>query len=468
MGTLSPLPPGPRAPAVVNPARLMTRPIESLLGWHRRYGDVVTVPLLIFGTGVYVADVDAIREMFTGDQSDLHAGEANAPLAAVLGERSLLVLDGPEHLRQRRLLLPPLKGSAVHESRAVIREVAEAEAARWRVGERFAVRERTRALTFEVIARIVFGVTEAARIERLHRVLTAVLDATVLLALPELLRRDLGRWSPWGRLRRLLERADALIYEEIAQRRRQSDRAERGDVLSLLLQTRDEDGRPMTDRELRDELMTMLLAGHETTATSLAFTFDLLLHTPTVLARLTDEPDDGAYVGAVVTESLRLRPVIDAAERTAPRTIAGHALPAGIRVYPNIVAMHYREDLYPEAAAFRPDRFLDGRAGTCAWLPFGGGIRRCIGAPLAEAEIAEVTRVVLSRVRLRAVQPAPDRVVMRGITLVPRHGVEVEVVAQAARAAGTPAARARSAGMSRSTHSPEAAVSPATMPVAPP
>ena len=470
MSTMPPLPPGPRAPAVVNSARLTARPIESLLGWHRRYGDVVTVPLLIFGTGVYVADGDAIREMFTGDQSDLHAGEANAPLAAVLGERSVLVLDGPEHLRQRRLLLPALKGSALHESRTAIRQVAEAEVARWQVGERFAMRERMRALTFEVIARIVFGVTEPARIERLHRVLTAVLDATVLLALPEFLRRDLGRLSPWGRLRRLLARADALIYDEIALRRRQSDLADRGDVLSLLLQASDEDGGTMTDRELRDELMTMLLAGHETTATSLAFTLDLLLHTPTVLARVTDDLDDDAYVRAVVSESLRLRPVIDAAERTlqAPRTVAGHDLPAGIRVYPNIVAVHYREDLYPDATAFRPERFVDGRAGTYTWLPFGGGIRRCIGAALAEAEIAEVLRVVLSRVHLHAVRSMPDAVVMRGITLVPRHGVEVEVVAQAARAAGTAAARERSAGMSRSTQNPESAVSPATMPIAPP
>ena len=447
MGAMRSLPPGPKAPAAVNSARLMARPIESLLGWHDRYGDVVTVPLLIFGTGVYVADAAAIREMFTGDQSDLHAGEANAPLAAILGEHSVLVLDGPEHLRQRRLLLPPLKGSAVHNSRAVIREVAEAEVARWMVGERFAMRERMRALTFEVIARIVFGVSEPARVERLHHALTALLDATAVLMLPEFLRRDLGRLSPWGRLRRLLARADALVYEEIALRRRQPDLAERGDVLSLLLAARDEDGRPLTDQELRDELMTMLLAGHETTATSLAFTFDLLLHNPTALARLAEDLDDRAYVDAVVTESLRLRPVIDAAERTlkAPRRVAGRDLPAGIRVYPNIVAVHHREDLYPEPAAFRPERFLDGRTSTYTWLPFGGGTRRCIGAALAEAEISEVVRVVLSRVQLRPVRAEPDHVVMRGITLVPRHGVEVEVTRRSDRDARVAASAAQQA-----------------------
>lgn len=429
------LPPGPRAPAAVNTARLVARPIESLLGWHERYGEAVTVPLVMFGTGVYVSDPQAIRELFVGDQSDLHAGEANAPLSAVLGERSVLVLDGPEHLRHRRLLLPPLKGSGVREYRPVIRDVAEREVDRWQPGERFAMRDRMRALTFEVIARIVFGVTEPDRIDRLHHALTAVLDATAMIALPGMLRRDLGPLSPWGRFRRRLAVADALVYEEIARRRRDADRDQHDDVLSLLLAARDEEGRAFTDVELRDELMTMLLAGHETTATALAFVFDLLLHEPATLARLRDELADGggdAYLNAVVTESLRLRPVIDAAERTlvTPREVAGHRLPAGIRVYPNIAAVHLREDLYPEPRAFRPERFLDGQTTSYSWLPFGGGIRRCIGAALAEAEIAEVLRVVVPRVDLRAQRPQLDRVVMRGITLVPRHGAPVEVGAR--------------------------------------
>ena len=438
------LPPGPRAPAWVNHIRLTTRPIESLLSWHERYGDAVTVPLLIFGTGVYVRDPDAIRAMFTGDQSDHHAGEANAPLSVVLGERSVLVLDGPEHLRQRRLLLPSFQGAAVHGYRKIIREVAAAEVARWRVGDRFAMRNRMRALTFEVIARVVFGVYEPERIARLHKALTAVLDAAPLIVLPALLRRDLGRFTPGGHLARLLKRADALVYEEVARRRQVPDLADRDDALSLLLSARDEDGQPMSDVELRDELMTMLLAGHETTATALAFAFDLLLHNHTVLARLADELADesDAYLNAVVAEALRLRPVIDAAERTLmrPMTIAGHDLPAGIRVYPNITAVHLREDLYPEPTAFRPERFLDGRTQSYSWLPFGGGIRRCIGAALAQAEIAEVLRVVLPRVTLRASRAHLDPVVMRGITLVPRHGTHVEVTART-RPTSTDAAR---------------------------
>ena len=425
-----PLPPGPRAPAVVNMAHLVQRPIESLVGWRERYGDVYTVPLIVFGVGVYVCDPEAIRGMLTGDQSDLRAGEANAPLSPVLGDRSVLVLDGREHMRQRKLLLPPFQGSAVQSFRTVIREVAEAEIDRWREGEEFVMRERMRALTFEVIIRAVFGVTERERIERLRSALVSLLEMQMIFALPSALRRDLGRLSPWGQFQRRLKVADALLYEEIARRRLQADLEQRTDVLSLLLRARDEEGEPMSDVELRDELMTMLLAGHETTATGLAFAFDLLPRSPEVLARLRDELGGGdTYLDAVVTETLRLRPVVDAAERTLtePRTIGGWDLPAGIRVYPAIAVVQLREDLYPQPHEFRPERFVEEEAPSYAWLPFGGGIRRCIGAALAQAEMAEVIRTVVSRVDLEPTRPEREPVVMRGITLVPRHGTPVRV-----------------------------------------
>jgi cytochrome P450 family 135 len=426
-----PLPPGPRAPAAVNMARLVQRPVESLVGWRERYGDIYTVPLMIFGVGCYVSDPEAIREMLTGDQSDLLAGEANAPLSPVVGRKSLLTLDGREHLRQRKLLLPPFQGSAVHSFREVIREVAEAEVGSWRDGQELVMRERMRALTFEVIVRAVFGVTERERIERLRGALVALLDMQMIVALPSALRRDFGRWSPWGRFQRRLRAADALLYEEIERRRSAPDLEERTDVLSLLLRARDEEGEPMTDLELRDELMTMLLAGHETTATGLAFAFDLLPRNPGALARLRDELicEDDTYLEAVVTETLRVRPVIDASERTLtePRTICGWKLPAGIRVYPAIVVVHLRDDLYPEPYEFRPERFVEEDAPSYAWLPFGGGIRRCIGAALAQAEMAEVIRAVISRVDLEPVRPDPEPVVMRGVTLVPRHGTPVRV-----------------------------------------
>jgi cytochrome P450 len=426
-----PLPPGPRAPAAINMARLIQRPLESMVGWRRRYGDVFTVALPIFGVGVYVADPDAIRGMLTGDQSDLHAGEANEPLSPVLGDKSVLILDGREHLRQRKLLLPPFQGSAIQSFRAVIREVAAAEVDGWTTGQSFALRERMRALTFEVIVRAVFGVTERERIERLRGALVSLIDMQAVFVMPQALRRDLGPWSPWGQFQRRLREADALLYEEIARRRGEADLEDRTDVLSLLLRARDEDGGAMTDVELRDELMTLLLAGHETTATGLAFAFDLLLREPRVLARLREEldGDDDTFLDAVVTESLRLRPVIDANERTLtePRRIGGWELPAGIRVYPAIAIVQLREDLYPGANEFRPERFLEEEAESYAWLPFGGGIRRCIGAALAQAEMAEVIRTVVSRTDLEPDRPEREPVVMRGVTLVPRHGTPVTV-----------------------------------------
>ena len=425
------LPPGPRAPAPLNLARFARRPLDVLLRWHARYGDVFTVRFTGFGAGVYVADPLAIRELFSGDQSDLRAGEANSIMEPLLGPHSVLVLDGPEHLRQRRLLLPPFQGSHVGAFREIICEVADREVSSWRPGQRLVLRERMRALTFEVICRAVFGVTERARVEQLRTALMAVIDTGTVLLATTPLRADLGPLSPGGRLVRRRRAADALLYEEIAARRRASDLDRRSDVLSLLLCARDEHGHTMTDVELRDELFTLLAAGHETTATGLAFALDLLLRNPRVLGRLRDElaGDDDAYLEATVKEVLRLRPIIDAAQRTlaTPRTVAGWELPAGVKVYPGIALVHHRADLYPRPFAFRPERFLEDGAESYAWLPFGGGIRRCIGAALAQAEMAEVLRVVVGRVELAPERPQPDPVVLRGVTLAPKHGVPVRV-----------------------------------------
>jgi len=426
------LPPGPRAPAVLNTVRFARRPLGLLREWRARYGDVFTVRMTGFGTGVYVADPDAIRELFTGDQSDLRAGEANSFMEPVLGAHSVLVLDGPEHLRQRKLLLPPFQGSRVAAFREVIRDVAEREVASWHSGTQLVLRQRMRALTFEVICRAVFGVTQPERVERLRERLVAVIDSSPIFMIAPAARADLGPLSPGGRFAARRRAADDALYEEIERRRHQPDLAQRSDVLSLLLCARDEDGRGMTDAELRDELFTMLGAGHETTATALAFAFDLLLRHPPALARLRQEierGEDDAYLDAVVKETLRLRPVIDAAERTltVPRTVAGWELPAGVKVYRAIALVHLREDLYPRAHEFRPERFLEDGAESYSWLPFGGGIRRCIGAALANAEMAEVLRIAVPAVELRPLRERPDPVVLRGITLAPKHGVKVAV-----------------------------------------
>lgn len=426
------LPPGPRTPAAVNVGLFALRPLDTLLACQRRYGNVFTVKFIVFGTGVYVAEPDAIKELLTGDQSDLLAGEANSFMAPVLGSHSVLVLDGPEHMRQRKLLLPPFQGSRIDGFREVVREVAEREVSSWRPGQRLVLRERMRALTFEVISRAVFGVTEPAQVERLRRAFGAVLDLSPLYFVSSWLRRDLGRWSPGRRFVERLRVADQLVLAEIGRRRAEPDLRDRADVLSLLLRARDEEGRGMSDAEVRDELFTMLAAGHETTATELAFAFELLMRNPAAGSRLRDELEagrDDSYLDAVVKETLRLRPVIDAAERTLtrPRTVAGWELPAGIRVYPGILLTHMREDLYPRAREFRPERWFDAGVESYTWLPFGGGIRRCIGAALAQAEIAEVLRVAIPAVELAPVRKRPDPVVLRGITLAPRFGVQVDV-----------------------------------------
>jgi cytochrome P450 len=439
------LPPGPRSPAVVNSLRFAYRPLAVLREWRRRFGDVFTVRFLGFGAGVYVADPKAIRELFTGDQSDLRAGEANSFMEPVLGANSVLVLDGLEHLRQRKLLLPPFQGSRVAAFREVIRDVAEREIAGWRPGGELVLRERMRVLTFEVICRAVFGVTQPERVERLRQPLMAVVDSSPLFMVSRAARADLGPLSPGGRFVRRLRAADAVLHEEIERRRSEPDLGERSDVLSLLLRARDEHGEAMTSTELRDELFTMLAAGHETTATGLAFAFELLLRNPAVLARLREEleaGEDDAFLDAVVKETLRLRPVLDAAERTltVPRTVAGWELPAGVRVYPGIALVHMREDLYPRAREFRPERFLEEGAESYSWLPFGGGIRRCIGAALAQAEMAEVLRIAVPAVELRPLRERPDPVVLRGITLAPRYGVRVAVGRSASPARRAPVA----------------------------
>jgi cytochrome P450 family 135 len=428
------LPPGPRAPSPIQTALFMRWPRQMLTRWHRRHGDAFTTHYLTFGRGVYVADPAAIRELFTGDQSDLLAGDANSFLEPILGKHSVLVLDGPEHLRQRRLLLPPFQGSRVNAFRSAVRDVAEREVDCWRPGDELVMRDRMRALTFEVICRAVFGVTEPERVERLRAAFAALLDSSTLFMAFPLARKDLGPWSPGRRFAQRLRAVDDLLYEEIARRRAEANLEERTDVLSLLMLARDEDGRPMTDAELRDELVTMLGAGHETTATSLAFAIELLMRHPDKLARLRAAIDDDggdAWLEAVMRETMRLRPVIDAAERTLTkqRQVAGYDLPPGVKVYPAIYLVHQRPDLYPDPQAFKPERFLEAEAESYSWLPFGGGIRRCIGAALAQAEMIEALRVIVPRVELLPLRRDADPVVLKGVTLAPKHGVRVRVIA---------------------------------------
>jgi cytochrome P450 len=387
---------------------------------HARYGDVFSSRFPFFGRVVYVANPELVKEVFTGDPEVFHAGEANATvLGDALGKHSLLTLDEGPHLSQRKLLLPPFHGQAVRRYAEVMAEATAREVERWPVGRPFALRPRMQAITLEVILRAVFGVREGERMdlfrERIPRLgeLSNVLD-----------------WVPFagaGRFRRAIEAVDELLYAEIAERR--ADGRDGDDVLTLLLRARHEDGSPMSDVELRDELMTLLTAGHETTATGLSWAFERLLRTPRVMERVLSSLDDEEYLDAVVKETLRVRPVIVDVARKLTRDIevAGWRLPAGTLVLPAIAAIHMRPDLYPAPEEFRPERFLNGGAESYAWIPFGGGVRRCIGASFAQVEMRVVLREVVSRVRLRAESARAERGQVRHVTVVPARGCRVVV-----------------------------------------
>jgi cytochrome P450 family 135 len=431
-------------PSLLQAAFVTASPYGWMVRRWRRYGDVFSSRFPIFGRVVYVADPALVKEVFTGDATTFHAGEANTlALGDALGEHSLLTLDEGRHLSQRKLLLPPFHGESVRRYVEVMAEATEREVASWPVGKEIELRPRMQAITLEVILRAVFGVRDDERMDLFRERIPPLGETTSVLNWLPFMDRDLGGITPAARFRRALAAVDELIYAEIAERRGAPDgRAslctghrpalahdQRDDVLSLLLGARHEDGSPMTDAELRDELMTLLTAGHETTATGLAWAFERLLRTPRVLERLTGSLEDDDYLDAVVKETLRVRPVIvDVARKLTRETeVAGWRLPAGTLVLPAIAVLHARPDLYESPEEFRPERFLDGGTESYAWIPFGGGVRRCIGASFAQVEMRTVLREVLRRVRLRAPTMRPERGVVRHVTVVPGRGARAVV-----------------------------------------
>jgi cytochrome P450 len=433
------LPPGPRLPGVVQAVRFSRDPIGYLERNRRRYGDVFTIPFPAFGRLVYVADPALVKQVFTGDPATYHAGAANArALEPILGRHSLLTLDGDEHMSQRKLLLPPFHGEAVRRYRDLIAGIAAREVERWPVGKPFELRPRMQAITLEVILRAVFGVREEARLARFRELLPRLGESTGLQMWLPFLRRNLGPWSPWARFLRLRAEVDTLVYEEIRRRRAEPDAAERDDVLSLLLGARHEDGSAMSDTELRDELITLLTAGHETSATALAWAFERLLRNPAALRALTAEVDEGGgeYADAVVKETLRVRPVIVDVARvlTADVELAGWRVPAGTVVVPAIALLQLAPEHYPDPVDFRPERFLDGQPAPYTWIPFGGGVRRCLGAAFAQLEIRTVLETVVAQASLHAPHQAPERARMRHVTIVPEHGTRVTLVGRRSQA----------------------------------
>ncbi len=429
------LPPGSKLPALLQAVRYARDPLGFLIRLRERHGDIFMLDFPYFGKLVYVADPALVKQLFTGSPQDLHAGEANATvLEPALGPNSVLTLDEAPHMRQRKLLLPPFHGERIARYGELIREATRAEMESWPVGEPFALRPHTQRITLAVIMRAVFGVDDQARLDRFGRIIERFSDrVSAVIAFP-MLRRHLGPWSPWTRFVRAREELDAFIYEEIALRRAETAPGggeERGDILSLLLAAEHDDGSPMSDEELRDELVTVLAAGHETTATGLAWAMERLLRSPRVFSKLRESLAAGEddYLAATVRETLRARPVIvDVARRLiVPATIGGYELPAGTFVMAAIAALHYREDLFPHPEEFRPERFLEGKADNYAWIPFGGGVRRCIGAAFAEYEMRIVLREFVERADLSAPDPKAEKVKVRNITLAPGKGARVRL-----------------------------------------
>jgi cytochrome P450 len=397
---------------------------------RRRYGDAVTFGTLFDERFVMVFDPELVRQVFQGSNAQLHAGEANALLGPILGERSVLLLDGAEHMRHRKLMLPAFHGRQLAAHVETMRAAADLEIDSWPVGQPFTLLPSMQSLTLRIILRAVFGYEPGAAESELRGRLRAMVEPLArpraMLMMSALLRgRGDRRASLEFEARK--QAVDEILYAEIARRREEPDLPERDDVFSALLLARDEDGAALNDREVRDELLTLLLAGHETTATGLAWTLDLLLHDERVLglARGGDE----RYLDAVVKEALRIRPVIPGVGRVVreqPFRLGPYEVPPGVEINPSIRTIHRRAELYPEPARFRPERFLGADApDTYTWVPFGGGTRRCLGASFALMEMRIILGRVLERTQLTAVDDQVAKAQFRAITLSPKGGVRV-------------------------------------------
>jgi cytochrome P450 len=420
------LPPGPRASAAWQTVAWTVRPAGFLRRVHGRFGDPVTIrtywmdePMVLF------SQPDAVREIFRLDPEIAPAGQSWEFLRPFAGPHSILVLDGDEHLRERRLIQTPFHGERMRALRPTVTELARRELGSW--SGRVITLERMRHLTLEIILRVVLGARgereTAALREAVHATLRSVRSMPQMLAM-SLIRRDLGRHSPWGRFRLAVERFDALLLDVVAHRR-----AEPGadSMLAVLLEQRDDDGNPPTDEHLRDQLVALLAAGHDTSAASLAWGFERLARHPAVHARLRE--DDPAFLDAVVKEVLRVRPALSIAPRRLLEAvrIAGRTLPAGIHVAACLWLALRRDDLWPEAAAFRPERWLERPPpDPTSWIPFGGGVRRCAGAPFAEMEMREVLRAA-AELTIRPVRPEPEQARRSALVVVPERGGEVLV-----------------------------------------
>ncbi len=427
----SQLPPGPRWPGILQSAGLLRFRHQFIPWLHRKYGDVFSIRILPEGRWLVVFNrPEHVKEIFAGDPEIFHAGKGNAILGPVMGEHSLLLVDSAQHKRARRLLMPAFNGHALRGYRSMIEGLAKTEVGSWTPGRPFESLGRMNALTLEVILQVVFGVTDERRLAELRPLVNRTVDVSPVVFLgwgwPKL-----QQYGPWRRAFENQAALDHVIYAEIAERRAAADLEERTDVLSQLLRVRDEDGSGLTDEELRDQLVTLLLAGHETTATALAWTLHELGKDPAqeAKARAAALRGDDDYLEAVLKESMRLHPVIPMVVRhlMEPATIGGIDLPAGANVAASIILAHSSEASHPDHARFRPERFTEGEIATNTWIPFGGGVRRCIGAGFSLMEGVAVLREVLTAYDVALPPHAREVPKVRNITSVPRHGARIVV-----------------------------------------
>ena len=411
MSARSGLPPGPRQPALIQGIGFWSRPTASIERMRRRYGDRFTIRLPLAPPFVYLADPGDVKEVFTAPPDVLHPGEGARVLEPVVGRNSVILLDGDAHLEQRKLMLPALHGEKMARLESLMAEAAEREVTSWPRERALELHPRLQALTLEIILRAVFGLDTGEQLDALRDRLGALLafgDRAISMVPPDpdgLPGRILGRVGPIARFARIQQQADAQIYALIDERR--AEHAGRDDILAMLLDARHEDGAPMSDEELRDELMTLLVAGHETTASALAWAFERLPREPRVMARVREaiDTDDDAYLTATIQETLRRRPVLpNAAPRVVkqPVEIGGWTYPVGAALVPSTYLVHHDPAVYDDPYAFRPERFLDEPPGTYTWIPFGGGRRRCLGASFAMFEMKIVLRAVLSACEIEA------------------------------------------------------------------
>lgn len=419
--------------------RFSERQIEFVFGARRRYGEVFRMRGTIPGDPVITSHPDHVRSLFTAKPEQAPSITGESPLRPIVGSNSVLTAVGPRHLRQRKLLLPPFHGEAIAQYAEMITRSAEREIETWRPGDVVELASRMQAITLDVIMAGIFGIEgrpePGSPEEKLRRVIRGLteISTTPLAKAGELINS--GRTEPVGLLKVAIGVLDRATYRVIEERRRASNLSERGDIMSILLEAETEDGEKLTDREVRDELLTLVLAGHETTANSLAWAGERLVHNPAALAayetavREGDERTRGEWTEAVIHETMRARPVVPIIGRrvAVPWRLGRYGVPAGSPVSMSILLLHHRHDLYPDPFAFRPERWIGHKPGTYEWIPFGGGIRRCLGAALAMAEQRVVLEMMIRRLDLEAVEPGPERAQHRNVTMIPAKGGLIRV-----------------------------------------